>query len=652
MTSKTPLSNLAKLPQVSDNWYVAVRKLRHWMENEEGEIVRPFLLVGVSMESGMVLVNGMAEAFPSMEKVRDLLFNAMVEPPKLAGYQPARPQGVFFEQPSLAEALAPSLEEIGIKSEHKDLSAHLADLIKDLEAMLKGGEEEFPGILSGEGVTPQLVADVFSAAAEFYRAEPWIHLADSQPLAVEFPESKETLFVQLMGNAGVDYGFAAYRRWEDLLHVYEAADNLGERIPSGGWISFSFAEPHFLPFADLDAIERHGWEIAGKDAYPLPAAYYPDHLERLDADLLSLFNGVLRAVPAFVKKHLKSDGKGNYNPVEKKIVVPTYAGPVKMRVRYPAGDLPKSIFPARDVGWLPDEEDGDELLAFDRRAMEGDMAKMFGGFDGGLKDPALKKAQKLMYKAWDEQNSAKRINMAHQALSISPDCADAYVLLAEEEADTLQRSAELYAKGVEAGERALGEKFFEENEGYFWGLLATRPYMRAREGLANCLWSLGELEEAKQHFEELLRLNPDDNQGIRYSLLNIFLETRAYRDVAALLKEYDGDWSPAWLYTKALLAFRQHGDSPEANAALEEALEQNAYVPVYLTGEKRIPNRLPAYITVGGEDEAVSYASGHLNHWRRTPAAIKWLRSRTQTKAEKETKPKKRRKRHRPESSG
>jgi hypothetical protein len=30
-------------------------------------------------------------------------------------------------------------------------------------------------------------------------------------------------------------------------------------------------------------------------------------------------------------------------------------------------------------------------------------------------------------------------------------------------------------------------------------------------------------------------------------------------------------------------------------------------------------------VTMGGEDQAVSYAAEHLNYWRQTPGAVKWL---------------------------
>lgn len=40
--------------------------------------------------------------------------------------------------------------------------------------------------------------------------------------------------------------------------------------------------------------------------------------------------------------------------------------------------------------------------------------------------------------------------------------------------------------------------------------------MRARAALAGTLWRLGRREEAVDHQRELLRLNPNDNQGLRY----------------------------------------------------------------------------------------------------------------------------------------
>ncbi len=63
-----------------------------------------------------------------------------------------------------------------------------------------------------------------------------------------------------------------------------------------------------------------------------------------------------------------------------------------------------------------------------------------------------------------------RVALAHKALAISPLCADAYVLLAEEEANSAEEALAYYRKGVEAGEQALGPKGFKEYARAFLGL--------------------------------------------------------------------------------------------------------------------------------------------------------------------------------------
>ena len=51
----------------------------------------------------------------------------------------------------------------------------------------------------------------------------------------------------------------------------------------------------------------------------------------------------------------------------------------------------------------------------------------------------------------------------------------------------------------------------------------------AREGLANSLWTAGRRDEAERHLQDLLRLNPSDNQGVRYTLAG-FLAAGPHHD--------------------------------------------------------------------------------------------------------------------------
>jgi tetratricopeptide (TPR) repeat protein len=235
----------------------------------------------------------------------------------------------------------------------------------------------------------------------------------------------------------------------------------------------------------------------------------------------------------------------------------------------------------------------------------------------------LEQAQALIYQAL-ETSGPQRLKLARRALTISPDCADAYVLLAERTSDP-QEARQLYEQGVQAGQRALGPDVFTEEVGHFWGILETRPYMRAREGLAEVLWHLGERPAAIAHLQDMLRLNPGDNQGVRYTLATWLLEVGNDAELDQLLDQYPDDISATWPYTRALARFRRSGAGRQADAALKKAVQANPFVPLYLLGARRLPKQLPAYVGIGDEDEAVAFVANAGLAWLNTPGATDWL---------------------------
>jgi tetratricopeptide (TPR) repeat protein len=236
----------------------------------------------------------------------------------------------------------------------------------------------------------------------------------------------------------------------------------------------------------------------------------------------------------------------------------------------------------------------------------------------------LYRAQDLCWDAFDSPSRKQRIELAKRALELSPDCADAYVILAYEER-AVKRSLDLYAKGVEAGERALGPATFTSQRGHFWGILETRPYMRARFGLARSLWKIKRQDEAIAHFSDMLQLNPSDNQGVRYLLARYLLEVGRDSDAEDILKFYEEDCSAEWNYTRLLIRFRKDGDSDAARDLLWVAIKTNYHVPSFLIGERPLPARLPDRFRLGFIDEAMCYAADNATVWRKTPGALLWL---------------------------
>jgi tetratricopeptide (TPR) repeat protein len=241
------------------------------------------------------------------------------------------------------------------------------------------------------------------------------------------------------------------------------------------------------------------------------------------------------------------------------------------------------------------------------------------------KRSAVDEAQEVMYDAWEAPTRLRAINLAKKALTISADCADAYNLLAQETAESLEDAIDLYSKGVKAGERALGKKTFKQEAGYFWGILETRPYMRARAGLAECLLATGKVDEAVKHYQGMLKLNPNDNQGIRYLLMPCLIALARIDEAEELLVNFEDDASAFWVYSRALMDFIKHGDSPVAGKSLRNAIDENQYAPPYLLGRKKLPREVPEYYGFGDDNEAVVYAFENRGLWEAIPGAMDWL---------------------------
>ena len=149
--------------------------------------------------------------------------------------------------------------------------------------------------------------------------------------------------------------------------------------------------------------------------------------------------------------------------------------------------------------------------------------------------------------------------------------------------------------------------------------------MRARAGLASTLLQLGDVDGALTHYRDMLKLNPNDNQGIRYVLAGCLLRQDNDSALKELLAAHE-DGSAFWLYTRLLVAFRESGDVDKHAAVLvRDAWSANEHVPAILAGAKPPVISDAGYVTMGGPDEATYYVTECGAAWHRTPGAIAWL---------------------------
>ncbi|MCM3053633.1 tetratricopeptide repeat protein [Caldifermentibacillus hisashii] len=234
------------------------------------------------------------------------------------------------------------------------------------------------------------------------------------------------------------------------------------------------------------------------------------------------------------------------------------------------------------------------------------------------------KAQDLIYDAYDSTGK-KRIELAKKALKLYPNIPDAYNILAELELNPLKEE-QLLLKAIEVGEKELGKDFIKENKGYFWGIVSTRPYMRAKFNYADFLHENERFEEAIRQYEDLLELNPNDNQGARYELFIVYVESGLFKKAEALLKKYNETTTANGAYNLVLIELLQNGVTNKAKQLLKKAKQQNPYVPDYLLGKKDIPMYLPSHYQLGSESEAIIYADNHWTLWAGNPKLLDFLK--------------------------
>jgi tetratricopeptide (TPR) repeat protein len=278
----------------------------------------------------------------------------------------------------------------------------------------------------------------------------------------------------------------------------------------------------------------------------------------------------------------------------------------------------------RDYGPEEPELDLPPATAFERalRPRPSLLGRLFGARRAEI---ACDQAQELAYDAMEESDPERATELAGRALALDPDCSDALYVLALNAAGSRQEQIDLLEQAVAAAERRLGgPSFFEENQGSFWAILETRPYMRARAALADILRGEGRLAEAMGHYKALLSLNPNDNQGLRDVLLGCFLRTGDLEGARCLLERYVEDHGAVFSYGRVLERFLA-GDLEGAARARQDARQVNPHVEGYLTGRKSLPCRPPEWCSPGDENEAVHCAIYMTDAWRQNPCALAWL---------------------------
>jgi hypothetical protein len=621
--------------QPFETWQVGAIRLPIWLARADGAPYHPWVAFCRSVDSGRIVPS---QPGPE-EEVPDLLESALADAGRKWRSRPARVQvaEVAWAQ-ALDDLLAPQGIAVEAGSETPDLNEVLERLSRRAAP-----DDSRPGPLTGEGVTLEGLAAFARAAVTFLEATGWRHLNEEDLVRIEVPEVETDLrrFVLAHdgGRSAPELRFfpepEEFLSAGDLLADLDFEDDDEDEDGDDPWDRDSWTvellKPWEAPVEDGDLWEKRGLPWAGNGFIPVAGCWQGEDFRRPDHRRLALFEGLLRALAATAEEDLDS---GRWETR-----VATAGGPLRFVLSLPDLLEPppeeplvspgliwrvlersmRNLRPMLDRGEVP-------LLDMD---VDGFLVRREEGAPvetAAVRETAEGRAEGLLDRAYAARGR-RAVLLARQALEVWPDCADAYSLLARRAPDP-ESGIRLFELGVAAGERALGPAAFAEAAGHFWGVLESRPYMRARHGLAELLVETKRLAEAVEHFQAMLRLNPGDNQGVRHSLVNVLIILDRDAEAWELLDRYPEDPLALLEYPRALLRFRREGDSPAARKALQRAVQSNRFVPGLLLHTRDVPPST-AFFSPGREDEAVLYHLLACDGWSGTPGALGWLRQRT-----------------------
>jgi tetratricopeptide (TPR) repeat protein len=225
---------------------------------------------------------------------------------------------------------------------------------------------------------------------------------------------------------------------------------------------------------------------------------------------------------------------------------------------------------------------------------------------------------------WEAGQTPAALAIFQDLLQRHPEHLDVRDRLAHvyEEIGQDDRAKPLLEEAVTLGRRAFPPAF-RSGDLLEWGWLENRPFLRCLCSLGVVYEREGRLKEALAIDQELLALNPNDNQGVRALAVTLLFALKRPEEVIKVCTAYPDDGMPEVAYGRALALF-QLGRNHDATAALKEAVRWRPRVAAELlnTRHRRPQSSIPGYITMGGADEAYAYWQHSGRFWGETEGAL------------------------------
>jgi len=231
---------------------------------------------------------------------------------------------------------------------------------------------------------------------------------------------------------------------------------------------------------------------------------------------------------------------------------------------------------------------------------------------------------------WLYENAERAVVIFRKLVRDYPEHCDAYhhLAMALDRAGQEEEAFEIRERAVKLALQFFPAHFSMKRDRLQWGLVENRPFLRLYQAYGWHLRKRGNLEAALAVCENLLSLNPNDNQGVRAMVTGCYFGLKQPARVLAVCRRYRQDAMEHVVYGRALALF-QLGKAKEAGKAVSMAVKFYPLIAAELLKERhRKPKEADAqYVTLGSPQQAYLYWADDGRFWMETPGATDFLRS-------------------------
>jgi tetratricopeptide (TPR) repeat protein len=188
-----------------------------------------------------------------------------------------------------------------------------------------------------------------------------------------------------------------------------------------------------------------------------------------------------------------------------------------------------------------------------------------------------------------------------------------------------------YQKAVSIGLKCFPNRkdFIFGKDFILWGYLENRPFLRAYHGLSLSYWRKGEIEKAIFMWEKLLKLNPNDNQGIRDLYAIGCIEMQRYEELINMKKKYKECVDLDFNFSLALIYFI-YGNLKKSKYYLDSVFKfHKNEIESIITGNLKEPeiigDIIDGSIIPNKEYSKYLFKKWHFKYWANTKGALKFL---------------------------